>query len=144
MTQYEYKVVPAPTRAEKQRGIKGTSARFAHAMTTLLNDLAAEGWEYWRADTLPCEERSGLTGKTTQFQNLLIFRREVHEVPIWAEAMIADEDEDGAFAEDDNEVEGDEAVSDLTLPDPEPTPAPRTPFPELRPAKDTADPSKPD
>ena len=29
------------------------------------------------ADTLPCEERSGLTGSTSTFQNMLVFRREI-------------------------------------------------------------------
>ncbi len=75
MPQYEYKVVPAPVKGERARGIKGTQARFANTLTTLMNEMAAEGWEYLRADTLPCEERSGLTGKTTKFQNLLVFRR---------------------------------------------------------------------
>jgi len=72
---YEYKVVPAPTRGEKVRGIKGTQARFAHALADLMNQLGRDGWEYQRADTLPCEERQGLTRKATKFVNLLVFRR---------------------------------------------------------------------
>lgn len=75
MQHFEYRVVPAPRRGEKARGLKSTEDRFAHALTQLMNDLAREGWEYLRADTLPCEERSGLTGKSTTFQNLLVFRR---------------------------------------------------------------------
>lgn len=75
MQQFEYRVVPAPRRGEKARGLKTTEDRFAHALTELMNELARDGWEYWRADTLPCEERAGLTGKTTTFQNLLVFRR---------------------------------------------------------------------
>ncbi len=82
MTQYEYKVVPAPTRGERAKGVKGTPARFAHALTGVMNDLAADGWEYLRADTLPCEERSGLTGKSTTFQNMLVFRRAVESEAI--------------------------------------------------------------
>ena len=54
-------------------------------LTQLMNDLAREGWEYLRADTLPCEERSGLTGKSTTFQNLLVFRR-VKTAPVTAAA----------------------------------------------------------
>jgi hypothetical protein len=72
---YEYKVVPAPARGAKARGLKTTAARFAHALEALMNELGAEGWEYVRADTLPCEERKGLTGTTTTYQNLLVFRR---------------------------------------------------------------------
>ena len=75
MQGYEYKVVPAPARGEKERGLKTGAERFAHALGHLMNDLAAEGWEYWRAETLPAEERSGLTSKTTVYHNLLVFRR---------------------------------------------------------------------
>ena len=75
MQRYEYKVIPAPGRGEKVRGLKTTGERFAHVMTQLMNDMARDGWEYLRADTLPCEERSGLTSRTTTYQNLLTFRR---------------------------------------------------------------------
>ena len=73
---YEYRVVPAPRRGEKARGVKTTEDRFALALTQAMNALGAEGWEYLRADTLPCDERAGLTGGTkTSFQNMLVFRR---------------------------------------------------------------------
>jgi hypothetical protein len=75
MPRYEYHVVPAPRRGEKARGAKTTEERFALALTRLMNDLGRDGWEYLRADTLPCEERAGLTGKTTAFQHMLVFRR---------------------------------------------------------------------
>ncbi|MCF6317438.1 MAG: DUF4177 domain-containing protein [Marinosulfonomonas sp.] len=77
MSQYEYKVVPAPKKGLKGKGIKGTEDRFANALMTAMNELGAEGWEYQRSDTLPCEERSGIIGKSTTFQNMLVFRREV-------------------------------------------------------------------
>lgn len=72
---YEYKVVPAPLRAEKVKGARTTSERFAAALMVVMNDLGRDGWEYLRADTLPCEERSGLTGKSTSFMHMLVFRR---------------------------------------------------------------------
>lgn len=75
MQAYEYKVIPAPVRGEKERGLKTGAERFAHALGLAMNALAAEGWEYWRAETLPAEERSGLTSKTTVYHNLLVFRR---------------------------------------------------------------------
>ena len=75
MQRFEYKVIPAPKRGEKARGVKTTEDRFAHALTSLMNELGAEGWDYVRADTLPCEERVGLTGTKTTFQNMLVFRR---------------------------------------------------------------------
>lgn len=75
MQRFEYRVIPAPRKGEKARGAKTTGDRFALALTHLMNEMGAEGWEYLRADTLPCEERVGLTGKTTTFQNMLVFRR---------------------------------------------------------------------
>lgn len=75
MQRFEYKVIPAPKRGEKARGVKSTEDRFAHALTSLMNELGADGWDYVRADALPCEERVGLTGTKTTFQNMLVFRR---------------------------------------------------------------------
>ncbi len=72
---YEYKVVPAPKKGRPGKGIKGTEAKFANELMGLMNELGAEGWEYVRSDTLPCEERVGLTGKTMTYQNILVFRR---------------------------------------------------------------------
>lgn len=79
MTRYEYRVVPAPLRGAKVKGAKTTEARFAHTLMDLMNEMGREGWEYQRADTLPCEERVGLTGRTTRFQNMLVFRRAVEQ-----------------------------------------------------------------
>lgn len=72
---YQYRVIPAPTKGQKAKGVKTAEDRFAFAMSELLNEMAAEGWEYQRAETLPSEERKGLTGKTTTFRNILVFRR---------------------------------------------------------------------
>jgi len=73
--QYEYKVIPAPKKGRSARGVRGTEAKFANELTGLMNDLGSDGWEYVRSDTLPCEERSGLTAKVTTYQNILVFRR---------------------------------------------------------------------
>jgi hypothetical protein len=75
MQRFEYKVIPAPKRGEKARGVKTTEDRFAYALMSVMNDLGADGWDYVRADALPCEERAGLTGTKTTFQNVLVFRR---------------------------------------------------------------------
>lgn len=79
MLRYEFKVLPAPRRGEKARGVKSTEERFALALTTLMNQMGAEGWDYVRADTLPVDERTGLTGTKTSFQNMLVFRRALEE-----------------------------------------------------------------
>lgn len=75
MQRYEFKVIPAPKRGEKARGVKTTEDRFALALTNLMNELGAEGWDYVRGDSLPCEERTGFTGTKTTFLNVLVFRR---------------------------------------------------------------------
>ncbi|NEX47257.1 DUF4177 domain-containing protein [Pseudotabrizicola algicola] len=75
MQRYEFKVIPAPKRGEKFRGVKTTEDRFAQTLTQVMNTLGAEGWDYVRADTLPCDERAGLTGTKTTYQNMLVFRR---------------------------------------------------------------------
>lgn len=81
MPTYEYKVVPAPKKPGKIKGVKGTDNKFAAELATLMNTFGADGWEYQRTDTLPCEERQGLTGRVTTFQNMLIFRRKIASEP---------------------------------------------------------------
>jgi hypothetical protein len=87
MTQYEYKVVPAPAKGLKAEGIKTPEARFANALGQLMNEMGGHGWEYMRADTLPSTERSGLTGSTTEWRNMLIFRRAVLQADSDATAL---------------------------------------------------------
>lgn len=80
MQQFEYKVVPAPDKGTKVKGLRTPAERYARALSDLMNQLSQDGWEYWRADTLPSEERKGLTGSVTVFHNLLVFRRPSAEV----------------------------------------------------------------
>jgi hypothetical protein len=117
MAQFEYKVVPAPLRAEKVRGAKTTVDRFAVTLTTMMNDLGREGWEYLRADTLPCEERVGFTGKQTTFMNMLVFRKVIGAAAVM-DAPI------GAFA-----APVFMASAGVEAPLPAPPPAPRVDWP---------------
>ncbi|AXI46032.1 DUF4177 domain-containing protein [Sulfitobacter sp. SK012] len=75
MPRFEYKVVPAPTKGLKAKGVRTAEARFSNALQDLMNELSSDGWEYLRAETLPSTERSGLTGSTTEWRNVMIFRR---------------------------------------------------------------------
>lgn len=77
MSGWEYKVMPAPTRGLKGKGIKGAEGRFANAIEVLMNEMSAGGWEFQRAETLPSTERVGLTGSASEWRNLLVFRRKV-------------------------------------------------------------------
>lgn len=95
---WEYKVIPAPAKGLKAKGIKTPEARFANALAHCLNEMAAEGWAFQRAETLPSEERVGLTGSQTVWRHVLIFRRAVAndaeaEPPV---ALIEDQVEENA------------------------------------------------
>ena len=79
---FEYTVIPAPSRGEKAKDAKTPTDRYALAVSQELNRMAKEGWEYIRADVLPSEDRSGLTGRATVYHNLLVFRRETTPAPV--------------------------------------------------------------
>lgn len=91
MNDYEYKAIPAPERTVKVKGLKTPGERFAHLLTECLNEAASEGWEYVRAESLPCEERKGLFGKARSTQVVLIFRRALSSTPAPGEAFHHDE-----------------------------------------------------
>ena len=74
---FEYTVIAAPDRSQKAKAAKTPAERYALTLTEELNRMAADGWEYIRAETLPSEERSGLTSRTTTYHNLLVFRRDL-------------------------------------------------------------------
>ncbi|MBM9594627.1 DUF4177 domain-containing protein [Roseitranquillus sediminis] len=76
----EYKVVPAPHRHRRIKGVKGVESRFAMTVEELINENATEGWEYVRADRLPCEHRSWLRRRVEE-HTLLIFRRTREDEP---------------------------------------------------------------
>lgn len=99
MQRYEYKVVPAPQKGTKAKGVKSPEARFATTVEQLLNQLGQEGWEYQRAELLPSEERSGLTGSTTHWRNVLVFRRVLEAESEARIATMATEAEDIPLAQ---------------------------------------------
>jgi len=75
MTVYDYKVVPAPTKGRKARGMRGSDQKFAYAIETVMNEMAQDGWEFQRTETLPCHERSGLSSQQASFRNVMVFRK---------------------------------------------------------------------
>jgi len=80
MPRFEYKLVPAPEKSIKQKGLKGP-ALFAATLEDMLNSLAIDGWEFQRSEILPEEVRAGLTSRTTVYRNLLVFRRALPDQP---------------------------------------------------------------
>lgn len=85
---YEYKVVPAPRRALKVKGLKTPTERFAHTLSERLNAETTGGWQFVRTETLPCEVRSGLRGVKSSTETVMIFQRLVAMEPA-AEPMAA-------------------------------------------------------
>lgn len=78
MQSYEYQVIPAPDRGKRGKGAKGFAGRFANALSIALNEMAEDGWEYVRAESLPSTDRAGITRKKVEsFQNVLVFRRPI-------------------------------------------------------------------
>ncbi|MEI4195416.1 DUF4177 domain-containing protein [Roseovarius sp. E0-M6] len=114
MQRYEYKVIPAPSKGLKSKGIKGTEARFAHAIETTMNEMGNAGWTYLRADILPSEERQGLTSTTTVYRTLLVFQRLIKEpVEDTAPALIAAPD---TSPEETGDETAEDAPDDTTPP----------------------------
>ena len=89
MQAFEYKVVPAPHKGTKAKGVKSAEGRFANSIEITLNEMAAQGWEYQRAELLPSDERSGLTGSTTNWRNVLVFRRALSDEAAAAQPLAA-------------------------------------------------------
>lgn len=98
MQTFEYKAIPAPVRAKKIKGVSKAELRFAETLAEELNTQAAENWEFLRAETLPFEERQGLTGTRSGSRTLLIFRRPTPvseaEATRAAVQLLENEDED--------------------------------------------------
>ncbi|MHA1127696.1 MAG: DUF4177 domain-containing protein [Alphaproteobacteria bacterium] len=77
MSKFEYKVITAPRKAERIKGVRNGDDRFAHTITNTINTLAEEGWEYLRAESLPVDEKTSMMGKVVEkYLSLLVFHRE--------------------------------------------------------------------
>jgi len=79
---FEYKVIPAPRRGRRGKGIKGAPGRFAYAIEVAINEMAEDGWDFVRAETLGADEREGMMRRLTEtFHAVLVFRREKAAAP---------------------------------------------------------------
>ncbi len=72
---FEFRVVPAPRKGERVPGLKTDEARMANTLTDVLNQMATDGWDYVRADQLPNDTSTDLTGTAPKTMVLLVFRR---------------------------------------------------------------------
>ncbi|MFO7855694.1 MAG: DUF4177 domain-containing protein, partial [Paracoccaceae bacterium] len=60
-----------------RRGSGGRGAEaFARTVEAAIGEEAVDGWEFQRAESLPCEERAGwFGGRRTEWRTVLVFRR---------------------------------------------------------------------
>lgn len=77
MAEYEYKVVAAPRKTKSFKGVRAHEDQFAAVLAELMNEMARDDWEYLRAESLPCEEKTGITSRVVSYQNVLVFRRRI-------------------------------------------------------------------
>jgi hypothetical protein len=77
---YEFVVVPAPKKADRAEGLRTDADRMAKTLTELFNDMALDGWDYVRAETLPNDSSRDLTGTAPSTMTLLVFRRLLCEI----------------------------------------------------------------
>jgi hypothetical protein len=76
MTHYDYKVVPAPKRAKRVKGVRTPGDLFALTLTDAINEVARQGWEYVRAEHMPAEASRGwFRSAVAEEQTVLVFRR---------------------------------------------------------------------
>lgn len=77
MAEYEYKVVTAPRKAGRAKGVRGQDEKYAYTLGEVMNKMAADGWQYLRAESLPVDEKAGMMGKTNEkYLSLLVFQRQ--------------------------------------------------------------------
>lgn len=76
MGYFDYKVVPAPRRSKRIKGVKAGDELFALTLTDAINEQARQGWEYVRAESLPSESPAGWFRRSVSAeQTVLVFRR---------------------------------------------------------------------
>ncbi len=77
--QFEYTVIPAPTRTKRTKGKTTPAERLALAMEDSINEMASEGWEYWRTETLTVEDKPGRFSKIVErIETVLVFRKALY------------------------------------------------------------------
>ena len=73
---YEYRVIPAPRRLKRIKGMSSTAEIFAATLTESINAEARGGWEYVRSESLTAEEPAGWFRRAAIVEEtMMIFRR---------------------------------------------------------------------
>lgn len=75
MAQFEYKVVPVPTRPERFKGKSKGDDAYALTIAGLMNEHGRDGWQYVRTDTLTQRGMTWFFGGVRRQRELLVFSR---------------------------------------------------------------------
>ncbi|MDJ1009174.1 MAG: hypothetical protein QNJ13_15270 [Paracoccaceae bacterium] len=75
MTKYEYRALPCPEQAMRARDLPKDADPFCETLATAINELAREGWDYIRAETIEVKSRRFLR-RRKDVRTFLVFRRE--------------------------------------------------------------------
>ncbi len=76
MSFFDYKVVPAPRRSKKTKGVRDPADLFALTLTEAINEQARAGWEYVRSESIETEVPGGFLRRAReQTVVVLVFRR---------------------------------------------------------------------
>lgn len=75
MTKYEYRAIPCPEKPLRRRDLPTGADPFCETLTAAINDLAGEGWDYIRAETIEVRTRRFLKSRKEE-RTFLVFRRE--------------------------------------------------------------------
>lgn len=76
MSYYDYKIVPAPKKAKKVKGVSSAAELFALTLTDAINEHARQGWEYYGSEELAIETPGGWFRRArTEEHTVLVFRR---------------------------------------------------------------------
>lgn len=81
MTKFEFRAIPCPERALRQRDLPAGADAFCETLSAAINDLAGEGWDYVRAETIEVKTRRGFRTRKAD-RTFLVFRREIE--PLFA------------------------------------------------------------
>lgn len=75
MSVYEFKLVPAPLRPVQKKVRSSAEDGFCVTLTEMVNDMAADGWEYVRCESLPGPSRGWKFWKPREERQVFVFRR---------------------------------------------------------------------
>lgn len=75
MERYEYRLEAVPTKSKRYKGLPKSDDAFALTVSDAINDLAKDGWEFFRIETMNETCRAGLFGTKTVSRDYMVYRR---------------------------------------------------------------------